>query len=345
MGNPAVQLATNDETLEAEKIDKANNYTFAAYLGFSIPEILNFGCIFVMTFTKALLDFLLNTCLRFVLFPCAAFYGLIKAGLSWNSFRLTLKNKLSTLEDKTIGFLRALWETLNGLGTTGAVVTGIVGFFTGAAVGMGIAITFNFFLAASTAICAGYAGYYAYTARKAYKEWEETPPEDNTKHKKYLDYEKRWDMAIDNLTITGIVALLTIGVILAMVVCVPVVGSAIGVAGCLCCAAYSAYKLYNVIKAKESDAKISSVQLVEAAPDTTNATIHRSIGLPRTQSFNDLPARATTNETIGLRHIKSLNDLDKSTGPRRNKRSTDLTSIDRDLVTTAPRFRSKQGSN
>jgi|GEM_PF-6710468 len=277
-------MANSPSKQSADEKAQSTRKTFTAFSILSIFESLNFSAIFSMHATQALLDFLFNTPLRFILFPSAAIYGLSKAALLWRNFHAVCKdynekkdslnaweNKLA-LEKRRIAFLQALWETLNSLGTTGAVVTGIVGFFIGAAVGMGISITFNFFLAASTAICAAYSVYYAYTAFQAYKEWGrieseltfqiissnrpwETTEELRKNHPVYRDYQDRKQKAIENAVLTVIVGLLTTGVVLAMVIppAVPFVGATIGIAGCLAAAGYAGYCLYQMYRKKSEN--------------------------------------------------------------------------------------------
>jgi hypothetical protein len=248
------------EAQRQAKSDKSKFRAILAYMGLSIPEALNFSSIFLMLHHAA--DFLFNTPMRFFVFPCAAIYGMTKAGMLWRNFSLKYqdykaKKKLGmysgdeekiALEDLKISFLQSLWETLNGLGTTGAVVTGIVGFFIGATVGMGISITFNFFLAASTAICGAYSVFFAYRAYQTHKDWKALPEAERTKehplYKRYQGYIAQMKL---NLTFTGIVALLTIGVAVSMVAGFTFIGGIIGVIGCFAAAAYTAYNIYKFV--------------------------------------------------------------------------------------------------
>lgn len=277
--NAAPEMAQD----ELKKSADAKKKTFIAFLGFSIPESLNFSVIFFMHFSKAFLDFLFNTPMRFIVFPSAAIYGLTKAGLLWRQFHLInkeYKKNHATREERNIAFLAALWETLNGLGTTGAVITGIVGFFIGASVGMGISITFNVLLAASTVIGAAYTGYYAYTAYQAYHKWKNTGFIEG--HSASIEYKKRLDKAINNGIVTGFVALLAIGVTLAMVVGFPVAGPVIGITGCLIAAAFSGYHLYHHMKEAPSVEKEKEPKIAEEKQEVTrNAKIHSVVGLKK----------------------------------------------------------------
>lgn len=309
----------NEEIIDPQAFEKKREEKNAlsrfrailAYMGISIPEALNFSSIFLMLHHAA--DFLFNTPMRFFVFPAAAIYGMTKAGLLWRNFSLTYQNYKqgkATLEETKISFLQALWETLNGLGTTGAVITGIVGFITGAVVGMGISITFNFFLAASTAICAAYAGFFAYRAYQTNKEfkkltpldlknqhpsyvdWNKLPDNEKTKdhplykewsaktneqyktehplYKKYLGYRAH---ALNNLAFTGIVALLTIGVAVSMVAGFTLIGGIIGVAGCLIAAGYTAYNIYKFVKGP----KPASPSVQPTKNPDNNTLLHKKV--------------------------------------------------------------------
>jgi hypothetical protein len=58
------------------------------------------------------------------------------------------------------------------------MVVGIVGFFTGAAVGMGISITFTTLLSMSTFVCLAYTCYFAATAAHIHHRWKAIPLND-----------------------------------------------------------------------------------------------------------------------------------------------------------------------
>ena len=225
----------------------------AVMLGVSVPEALNFASIFTMLHFCA--DFLFNTPMRFFVFPFAALCGLTKSGSLWHHYHLVRKDSIENEDSKEteetvrIALLQAAWETANSLGTTGAVIAGIVGFFTGAAVAMGISLTFTVLLSASTAICGAYAIYFGITAHRAKQRWNKLEKDAKTKdHLDYKDYINRKAQALENLKWFGIVALLTIGTGVSMVGGFTFPGFIIGTAGCLIAASYSAYNFYKFVK-------------------------------------------------------------------------------------------------
>lgn len=297
--------------------DKLNNAD-VAIMGLRIPEALNFGTIFIMNSSTSLIAFLFGTAMRFVVFPSAAIYGLTIAALHWYKFHLMRKDKKASKEAKRISFLQALWETLNSFGTTGCVITGIVGFFTGAAVGMGISITFTFFLGMSTLICGLYAGFFGYKAYKAKQALDKLPKEaatdkDHPDHKTYVDTQNTYKLmrkiTAINVAFFFIVGALTTGVAVAMVASILTAGAAIGVIGCLAAAGFTAYLLYDHFKNRKNAKKAAhdkkhdgdKIPLLGHEEKPTPSNTHQFVGrkLQRRASTND-PALDAEKEIVPL---------------------------------------------
>lgn len=210
----------------------------------SIPETLNFGLIFALHFTRSLLVLLFQSELRFILFPIAGITSIIKAALAWQRYAYDLDHRG---QRSRLRLLHAVWDTIQAIGVSTAVIVGIAAHFMGlsAVVGPGIAITFSFLLGASVIFQASLTAHAGYKAWKAYQAWKHEPDESEFKSSLEKKYRELRANVIENLIGTSIVTLLCIGVTLAMVAGFPLVGGIIGVATCLAATAYTIYNLYK----------------------------------------------------------------------------------------------------
>jgi hypothetical protein len=207
--------APQGKSLPKKKQRRWYQTPFAWFLLLSPPEALNFATIFTML--NFCVDVLFMVPVRFIIFPLSATLGLLKAGSLWFRFKETYdenkEKRYSADPDERrkareairIDFLQALWDTLNALGTTGAVLVGVVGFFTGAAVGMGISITFTTLLCMSTLVCLAYTCYFAVTASHIHDRWKAIPLNDRIAgnpscqaHQDALVIEEKWKALPDH---------------------------------------------------------------------------------------------------------------------------------------------------
>ena len=230
-----------------QKQQRIVRHTVTAAMSNAIPDTTNFGVIFSLHLSRNLLDILFNTFTRFIVFPLAGLFSLVKAGLSWY---LYTKDRNNEGKLKKLNLIQAIWDSIQSLGIMGAVITGISTYILGVAAMsiMGISATFSGLLAGGTFYQAALTVYFSYQAYQAHKAWKHESPESDKNHSQYKLFTQHRDMAIQNGIITGIVAALCVGVTVAMVAGFPMIGGIIGVAACATGVAYTAYSLYNYLK-------------------------------------------------------------------------------------------------
>ncbi len=205
----------------------------------SIPESINFGTIFIFHHSARFLYLLFGTALRYVLFPFAAIASIATAALSWHLYLNDYDD--NTGKRKTFNAIKAVWDTLQAGGVTGAVITGIVGAALGVAVGFGIAVTFTVLLGASTIFQACVTGYSVYKASQCYKAYLADKDDKNLK----AAYDQSIEIIKINVFWTMTLGLLCTGIALAMVAGFPLTGAIIGAVTCAAAATYTALSLYQ----------------------------------------------------------------------------------------------------
>lgn len=278
-------------TTMSAKQKRANYINSAAQMMVSIPESVNFGAIFILHHTPHYLYLLFHTALRFVLFPIAAIATIANAAFDWHRYLNDLDEK--TGKRKTFNLIRAIWDTLQAGGTTGAVITGIVGAALGVAVGFGIALTFTVLLASSTIFQAIVTGYFAYQAYKSHKAFLETG---DAQHKKA--YSDLMSAVKNSAFATMIIGMLCTGIVLAMVAGFPLTGAIIGAVTCGVGIAFAAYNLYKHYQTRPKwDVASSEPLLAQDELSFRGTTSRLTQQMPLTPTAEDKAGVTTTVTT------------------------------------------------